>query len=149
MKALSIPNPALKSLNILVGQWKTVGVHPLMPGVSLHGQVTVEWIEGGAYLRMYAEIDHPKFPTGLAIFGSDNDSGQIIILYFDERKVSRKYDFSMEGQQWKWWRNDPQSSQRFTVEIADDGNTMVSKGEMRRNNAAWEGDLALTYTRIK
>lgn len=145
---LTIPNPALKPLSILVGKWKTVGAHPHIPDTELHGCVTFEWIEGGAYLRMYSEIDHPKIPTGVAILGSDNETGQITMLYFDERKVSRKYDFSIEGNHWKWWRNDPMFSQRITVKIAKHGNTMVGKGEMCRDGAAWEGDLDLTYSRI-
>lgn len=145
---LSIPNPALKALDVLVGQWKTIGTHPLMPDVALNGRVTFEWIEGGAYLKMYSEMDHPEFPTGIAIFGSDNESGQITMLYFDNRKVSRKYNFSIEGNQWKWWRDDPKFSQRITVQISDGGDKMVSKGEMRKDGSNWEGDLELTYTRI-
>jgi hypothetical protein len=146
--SLSILNPALKPLSILVGQWKTAGSHPLMPGEELHGHATFEWIEGGAYLRMFAKIDHPKFPAGIAIFGTDNESGEITMLYFDDRKISRKYNFSIGGNQWKWWRNDSKFSQRFTVTISDLGNTMVSKGEMRRDGGDWEGDLSLTYTRV-
>lgn len=145
---LSIPNPALEPLNALVGEWSTTGSHPMMPNVSLKGHATFEWIEGGAYLKINSEIDHPEFPTGMAIIGSDNDSEQMQVLYFDERKISRIYNFSIEGNVWKWWRNDPKFSQRFTVEISEDGNTMISKGEMCRDGKNWEGDLDLTYTRV-
>jgi hypothetical protein len=145
----SIRNPSLKPLGILVGTWRIVGEHPLMPGVELGGSVTFEWFEGGAFLRMYAEVDNPKFPAGIAIFGSDNDSGHIFMLYFDEREVSRKYECSITSNEWKWWRDDPHFSQRFTVKISEDGNTMVSSGEMRRDGSAWEDDLNLTYYRVK
>ncbi|HSW85576.1 MAG TPA: hypothetical protein VLF79_03145 [Candidatus Saccharimonadales bacterium] len=145
----AIPNPALKPLNVLVGRWNTTGLHPFVPGKKLHGSVIFDWIEGGAFLRMQAEIDHPQFPTGLAIFGSDNASGQIFMLYFDEREISRKYEFSIKGNQWKWWRDHPNFSQRFTVNIKDNGNKMVSKGEMCRDGKKWEDDLSLTYIRIK
>ena len=33
--------------------------------------------------------------------------------------------------------------------IEDNGNTMESRGEMSREGAAWEKDLALTYVRVK
>ena len=53
----------------------------------------------------------------------------------------------MTGKQLKWWRDEPSFSQRVTITIEDDGNKMVSKGEMSRDGAAWEDDLSLTYER--
>jgi hypothetical protein len=146
--AASTPNPLLKPLDVLVGNWETIATHPFMPDEELHGNVTFDWIEGGAFLKMQTEIDHPEFPTGVAIIGSD-DNGQITMLYFDERNVSRRYQFAIDGNQWKWWRDDADFSQRFVVDIQKDGQTMVSKGEMRRDGSDWEGDLSLTYTRVK
>ena len=43
---------------------------------------------------MRSEIDEPEIPSGLAIFGSDNATGEYFMLYFDERGVSRKYNVS-------------------------------------------------------
>jgi hypothetical protein len=37
-----------------------------------------------------------KFPTGIAIFGSDDATGEIFYDVFYERKVSRKYEVSFE-----------------------------------------------------
>ena len=147
MNQASIPNSSLKPLEILIGNWKTVGTHPFLPNAELHGSVTFEWLEGGAFLKMSFTINHPEIPDGLALFGSDDGSGQIFMLYFDERGVSRKYDCSVEGNQCKWWRDDPKFSQRFTVVIEDNGNKMVGKGEMRREGSGWEEDLGLTYSR--
>jgi hypothetical protein len=53
----------------------------------------------------------------------------------------------MAGNQLKWWRDDSKLSQRFTLSIGDNGNKLVSKGEMSRDGAAWEDDLALVYVR--
>ena len=97
---------------------------------------------------MTSEIDHPDFPTGVAVIGSDSDTGKMTMLYFDEREVSRNYTVSFEGNEWKWWRNNPNFSQRFTVTIAEDGKTMTSIGEMKRNDEEWQGDLNLTYARL-
>jgi hypothetical protein len=143
-----IPNPALQSFSDLVGEWQTTGSHPYMPGVTLHGRTSFDWIEGGAFLIMHSEIDEPDIPSGVAIFGSDDAAKTCYMLYFDERGVSRKYDVTMTGKTLVWWRDEPSFSQRFTIVIGDDGNTMVGKGEMSRAGAAWEEDLSLASVRL-
>lgn len=145
--AARIPNPALAPFQRLIGSWTTVGRHGLIPNRELHGRATYEWIEGGAFLKLQSEIDEPKIPTGLAIIGSDDASGELSMLYFDQRGVSRRYEVSIQGNVWRWWRSSPEMSQRYTCTISDDGRTMVGKGEMSRDGAAWEKDLELTYTR--
>jgi hypothetical protein len=120
-----------------------------MPDTELHGSVTFEWIDNGAFLRMSSTVDHPQVPDGITVFGSDNDAKHITMLYFDERNISRKYDVSFERNVLTWWRDDPKFSQRFVVTIADDGNTMKGKGEMCRDGKTWEGDIELVYSRIK
>ena len=143
------PNPALKPFEVFIGEWKTTGSHPYLPDTVLHGRVSFEWLEGGAFLLLRSEIDEPRFPHGIEIFGSDDVEKKFFMLHFDERGISRKYDVTMEGNQLKWWRDDPSFSQRMTITIEDDGNKMSSKGEMSRDSGAWEDDLALTYTRVK
>jgi len=96
---------------------------------------------------MRSEIDEPAIPSGIAIFGSDNATGEVHMLYFDERDVSRKYDISIERNVVRWQRNSPDLSQRMVLTVADDGRTMVGKGEMSQNGGAWEPDLELTYSR--
>ncbi len=144
----AIPNPALEPLSILIGEWKTVGKHPFMPGKVLHGHTSFKWLEGGAFMIMHSSIEQDEFPEGIAIFGSDNSSEEYSMIYFDERKISRKYISTLKNKIWKWWRNDPEFSQRVICTIADDGNTIVSTGEMSRNGGPWEKDLELTYTRV-
>jgi hypothetical protein len=142
------PNPALRALEFVVGTWETVGTHPYLPGKTLRGRAIFEWIEGGAFLRMRSESDESGVPSGIAIFGSDDTRGEFYMLYFDERDVSRKYDVSLERSGMRWQRTSPDFSQRMVLTVADDGQTMVSKGEMSKNGGPWEPDLELTYTRI-
>jgi hypothetical protein len=142
-------NPALRALEAVVGSWDTVGTHPYLPGKTLHGRATFEWIEGGAFLLMRSEINEPGIPSGIAIFGSDNATGEFYMLYFDERGVSRKFDISIERNVVRWQRNSPDFSQRIVLIVADDGKSIVSKGEMSENGGAWEPDLELTYSRIE
>lgn len=142
-------NPALKSLAVLVGEWTTIGSHPYLPGKTLHGRAIFEWIEEGAFLLWRSDISEPEFPSGVAIFGSDNATGKFFMLYFDERNISRKYDVSLKHNIISWQRKSADFSQRMVLNIADDGQTMVSKGEMSKSSGTWEPDLELTYSRVR
>jgi len=143
------PNPRLQALGILVGTWTTVGTHPLVPGKTFHGRTTFSWIERGAFLAMHSQIDEPEIPSGIAIFGTDDASGECSMLYFDERGVSRRYETRLDANEWHWWRDAPDFAQRFAGTISADGRTIVSRGEYSRNGGPWESDLALTYHRAE
>jgi len=145
----AIPNPKFKPFSKVIGKWKTVGTHPYLPNRTLHGQTSFEWIEGGAFLRMRSEIDEPEIPSGIAVFGSDDASGEYFMIYFDERTVSRKYDVSWHDEHWKWWRNALGFSQRCTLTFTDDGRKMLSQGELSKDGSIWEKDLELIYTRVE
>jgi hypothetical protein len=108
-----IPNPALEPLSLLVGEWTMTGSHPSLAG-ALHGHASFEWMEGGAFLKMYSEVEEPGVPSSIAIFGSDDDADTFFMLYFDERGVSRKYEMTLDDHVWKLWRLVPGFSQRFT-----------------------------------
>lgn len=143
------PNPALEPLSVLVGTWRTIGTHPLVPGTTFHGRTSFAWMAGGAFLIMQSEIDESEIPSAIAIFGTDDTTRECSMLYFDERGVSRRYEVSLQDNEWKWWRSAPGFSQRCTTTIASDGRTMVSRGEYSRNGTSWEPDLELTYTRVE
>lgn len=143
-----IPNPLLKPLSFLIGDWRTEGSHPLMPGIALHGRASFEWTDGGAFLIWRSEIDEPQIPSGIAILGTDDDSKECSMLYFDERGVSRRYLVALRNDEWRWWRDSPKLSQRCTATLEDGGNRMVARGEMNRGGG-WEADLQLTYTRVR
>jgi len=142
------PNPRLQLLHVLVGEWTTVGTHPLVPGKTFHGSVSFSWIHGGAFLLMRSQIDEPEIPTAVAVFGTDDASDSCSMLYFDERAVSRRYEVRIDGNEWRWWRDAPDFSQRFVGSISPDGRTIVGRGEFSRDGGPWEPDLALTYTRV-
>jgi hypothetical protein len=144
-----IPNPAIKEFAKLVGEWKTIGTHPERPNQVLNGKSSFSWIEGGAFLIWHSEIDEKDFPAGIGIFGSDDTAGTFSMLYFDERKVSRNYEVSIENNILKYWRNFPDFSQRCSWTISDDGHTIVGKGELRQSGKTWKKDLDQTFTRTK
>ena len=145
----AIPNPALQPFERLIGEWTTIGTHPLAPGKTFHGHTSFQWLEGGAFMIMHSEIEEEGIPSGMAVFGSDDAVGEYFMLYFDERKVSRQFDVSFDGNTLQWWRNAPGFSQRINLLISVDGNSIISKGELSKDNKTWEPDLELTYSRIK
>jgi hypothetical protein len=143
------PNPRLQPLAVLVGEWTSVGTHPLVPGKTFHGHATFTWLESGAFLLLNFHIDEPEIPDAVAIIGTDDakpDAGAM--LYFDVRNVSREYRWTIAGNVWTWSRDDPEFLQRMVLTIADDGQSIESNGEMSRDGQPWEPDLQLTYTRI-
>jgi hypothetical protein len=144
----SIPNPALKPFSILIGNWNTMGTHGLLPDTILHGKTSFEWLENGAFLMLRSEINDPRIPSTIAIFGTDDSEGAYYMLTFDERGVSRKYEVSLRDNIWKWWRNAPGFFQRYEGTIVDGGNMIIGKGELSKDGVSWEKDLDLTYTRV-
>ncbi|GAB4039682.1 hypothetical protein [Spirosoma jeollabukense] len=144
-----IPNPALTPFSQLIGDWETAATHPAFPGKTVKGRSSFNWMEGGAFLIWYSAMDEEQFPDGIAIFSSDDATGDYFMSYFDERKVSRKYEVSVDDNVVKWWRNAPGFSQRYHWTITDDGNTIVGKGELCQDGTTWENDLDLTFTRLK
>ena len=143
-----IPNPGLKGFKPLIGTWATVGHHPMIPGVTFHGRTTFDWHEGGAFVVMRSEIEEPDIPSGIAIFGSDDQAETLSMLYFDERVVARLYEAKLHPQGLQWWRTTPEFSQRYTITISQDTGTMRGAGEMSRDGRPWSADLGLTYTRM-
>lgn len=97
----------------------------------------------------YSEIAKEGFPTGIAMFGSDDATGEYFMMYFDERKVSRKYEVSFKDDVLKWWRNAPGFSQQYAWTITDNGNTIISRGQLSKDGTTWDRDLEQTFTRIK
>ena len=145
----SRPNPALEPFSVLIGSWDTTGTHGLLPDTILHGHTSFEWLENGAFLLMRSEIDDPRFPTGIAIFASDDAEGAYYMLTVDERGVSRKYDMTLADNVWKWWRTAPGFFQRYEGRIVDGGTMIIGKGELSKDGVSWEKDLDLSYTRVE
>ena len=142
-----IPNPHLAAFAPFIGAWTTVGQHSMIAGVTLHGRTVFDWHEGGAFLRIRSEMDEPRIPNAVSIIGSDDASEGFTLLYFDERTVSRRFDVAIEGGELRWWRTAPGFSQRFVLTLSPDGATMHGVSSLSRDDATWENDLELRYTR--
>ena len=142
------PNPALQPLAPLIGEWRTTGVHPLIPGTTLHGRTSFTWCEGGAFLMMRSEIDEPEIPSGTAVIGSDDAAGTFTMIYFDERDVSRSYTVEVADRQVSWHRDEAGFAQRMVLTIAAEGTRIEARGTMAHDGGPWEDDLQLSYEHI-
>ena len=140
------PNPALEPLAPLIGNWRTTGTHPLVPGTTFHGRTSFAWHEGGAFVLMRSEIDEPGIPSAVTVIGSDGAAGSRTMLYFDERDVSRRYTVEVGDGEVSWHRDEAGFAQRMVLSIA--GERLEARGTMSRDGGAWEDDLQLTYERI-
>jgi hypothetical protein len=142
------PNPVLKELEIMVGQWNLVGSHPVIPG-SVHGHASFEWVGDGAFLSWHTDFEQTGPPSRIAVIGRDDSVDTYSILYFDERGVSRIYEMSLMNGIWKMWRNAPGFSQRMTGTVIDDRSTIMIHWEKSSDGSIWEPDLDLTYTKVR
>jgi len=143
-----IHNPRLDVFMPFVGLWNTVGHHSMIPGVTLHGRMAIEWHEGGGFVCVRSDVVEDKIPSAIAIIGSDDASSQFAMSYFDERGVSRRFDVAIEGDQLRWWRTAPGFSQRFVITIAPDRNTMHAVSSLSKDDKTWEQDMEVHYTRV-
>jgi hypothetical protein len=146
-KAL-VRNPALKPLEFLIGEWRTTGTHPLVPGDTLLGRTSFSWHEGGAFLVMRSEVDQPQFPDGLAVIGSDDSAGRFAMVYFDERAVSRLFELTAGDRSATWRRDDPDFAQLVTISAEEGLDRLVSRGRMSKKGGDWTDDLSQVFERI-
>jgi len=131
----------------LVGTWSLDATHPLLPGETIRGEMTFEWLDGRRLLIQRSSYEHPEIPDAIAIFGVIDD--QLSMHYFDSRAVHRIFTVSFIQGTLRYARNAPGFSQRFTLTVSDDLNTIAGRGELSRDGDSWQEDLAITYRRIR
>jgi len=141
-------NPALKKLDILIGDWEISGSHPLISN-PITGKINFSWFNGESFLIMSTDFNHSGPPNSTAIIGSDDSAEKLSMLYFDERGVSRIYEVKFDNNILKMERNFPGFSQRFTGTLKNNENTIEGAWELCENDINWKKDLEIIYTRIK
>jgi hypothetical protein len=87
--------------------------------------------------------------NGVCVIGCDAASGRYYQLYTDDRNVCRVYEMSLEGREWKLWRDGEPFSQRFTATISEDGNTIEGRWEAAKDGTNWETDFDLIFHRVR
>jgi hypothetical protein len=148
------PHPTLDHLAALAGVWNIEATHQALPGDIIRGRATFEQLEGGFILIWSARYDHPDIPDSVAIMSCDdtgdlrNPSGDCSLHYFDQRGVTRLYNLSAEPGVWRFWRDSPGFSQRFTGRLTPDSRIIDGVAELCRDGTTWERDLVVTYKRV-
>ena len=149
---------SLEQLQPLVGRWTTEARHPAFPGQVFPGTAEFEWLDGQRFLICRSHTDHPDFPDAVSVIGfMDRDRADVpssappatrpAMHYFDTRGVFRVYEIDLDDGAWRWSREVPGFSQRFTGTFSDDGNSIDGRSQLRRDDVHWEDDLQLTYRR--
>jgi hypothetical protein len=135
----------LDGWELFIGTWATEATHPALPDAVVRGESAFEWLEGRRFVIQRSHYDHPEIPDAIAIVGITD--GQLSMHYFDSRGVHRLYAVSLARTLWRFWRDAPGFSQRFTGTFSDDGDTIAGQGELSRDGSTWAADLAITYRR--
>ena len=120
----------------------------MLPGETIRGTSTFEWLEGQRFVIWRSHSEHPEIPDAITIIGVTD--GQLPMHYFDSRGVHRVYATSLDRATWRFWRDAPAPdlSQRFTGTFSADGNTIAGRGELSKDGKTWECDLDLSYQRV-
>jgi len=150
-KQLPKPNPALKALEGLVGDWDLeLSNASFLPNPSdtVKGHVTFEWLENGGFLVMRQGDKPPSPPAASWVIGRDEAAENYSILYFDSRGVSRRYEMSFTQGVWKIWREAPGFWQRYEGQVSGNGKTITAHWENSPDGKQWKHDFDLTYTRV-
>jgi hypothetical protein len=143
---MSAQTPEVQKLQALVGEWTTEATHPALPGTVVHGRAVFEWLEGEQFLVQRSWADHPDFPDGIAIIGVTEG---LSMHYFDSRGVHRVYATSLDDGVWRFWRDAPGFSQRFTGTFGHGGDTISGVAQLSRDGSTWDDDLEITYRRVR
>jgi hypothetical protein len=137
------PNPALKSLDRLVGTWN-------VSGPEIHGQVTFEWMEGGYYFVQRVDLDHGGHEIkGVEYIGYD-ESNEVLKSYFFSNHgpgpfggIALEYVWEVGDDTLTIWGGYVGSPASFKGEFSDDHNTVAGRWE-------WPGGgYEATMTRVK
>jgi hypothetical protein len=145
-------NPALKELDILGGEWKMELSNASFlpdPSATMTGKLMVEWREHGAFLALFMGSNPGKAPDATWLIGRDETLPDYVVLYYDNRQVSRVYGMSLSDGIWKMWRSSPGFSQRFEGKLSRDGNTITAYWEKSSDGEIWEHDFDVRYSKVR
>ena len=130
------PNPALRSLDRLVGAWD-------ISGPEISGRVTFEWMEGGFFLVQHVDlVQGGGRVRGVEYIGHDGGTGTLRSHYFGSSGEILEYAYELEGDTLRIFFGGVGSPAKFEGRFSDDGET---------NTGAWTwpgGGYESTMTRV-
>ncbi|HXM56921.1 MAG TPA: hypothetical protein VOB72_16090 [Candidatus Dormibacteraeota bacterium] len=132
----------MDEFDLLLGEWE-VAV-PQFGGAG--GRAVFERLEDGGFVVQRSSAPDPA-PDSVWIIGADDSAEPRTVLYHDARGVSRVYQTSLVDGVWRVWRDAPGFAQRYTGRLSADGRTITGAWELSRDDATWEHDFDLIYTK--
>lgn len=147
----SQPNPAVNSLEGLVGEWEMELSNASFlprPTDGVKGPVSFEWTQDGAFLLMRMGDKPPGPPAVLWLISRDESAPGYTVFYYDSRSVSRVYEMSFSEGVWRMWRNAPGFCQRYEGIVGKNGETISARWEKSNDGTRWEHDFDVTYTKV-
>jgi hypothetical protein len=130
------PNPALRSLDRLVGTWEKSD-----PDGTIDGRATFEWMEGGFFLLQHIDFTETK---GIEVIGYDEESGSIRSHYFGNGGGILEYTYELEGDTLTVSIDMPRAKGRFVGTFSEVGNSCTGRWEWTQDREEMAYDAILT-----
>ena len=110
-------NPALESLDVLIGEWSLTLTNAWFLEsleVEQHGRASARWL-GDAFIELEANLEGE--PLWHFVFGRSDTNGELVALYHDPRPTSRVFHTTFVGDTLTLLRQDPDFHQRFIATV--------------------------------
>jgi len=94
------PNPALKTLDPMVGTWKVTGRTVGADEDNINGEITCDWLPGGFFLKQTTRINFAGMfePRGLELVGYDESKKSLTsLVYSNMAPFAIPYTWKMDG----------------------------------------------------
>ena len=141
---LAKPNPALRSLEVMIGTWELMG-RDFTTNEEIRGQSTFEWLESGFFLvhRFHLSYADRTF-IGVEYIGYDEKSGHLKTHVFANQSPNPfEYTWQVDGNTFTNWFGDVGSENRYKGTFSEDHNMLIGQWK-------WPGGgYKATMTRIK
>jgi uncharacterized protein DUF1579 len=135
-------NPALKSLNVLVGTWD-VTRRDFGSDKEMRGQLSFEWMDGGFFLILNTLFENNGARIkAVEYIGYDERSKTCTSRYFDNRGSAASYTWEIRDDTLKVWFGEVGAQAAFRGKFSNNHNTITGRFE-------WPGGgFTSTMTRI-
>lgn len=133
------PNPALKKLEPLVGNWKLTG-----PGVD--GALSFEWMEGGFFLIQQFDLQQNGHQKGIEYIGFDEDTQTLRSRLMQTNGSNFMYTYELEGNTLWVWFGEKGSESFSRATFSQDGNSYTGRWQWPESNGRPGG---YDYTAIR